>query len=54
MVDVDLSSDTDITSDGQLFTRSGNTITGTTGNVATFQVTTTSLLLPLQFTEGMP
>jgi len=44
-----------ITKDSDLFIRSSTgAITGTTGNVAAFQVTTSIQLLQLQFTDGMP
>ena len=44
-----------ITRDSDLFTRSATgDITGTTAAVAAFQITTSILLLQLQFTDGMP
>jgi len=44
-----------VTQDSQLFTRSAaGAITGTTLLVAQFQITTSILLLQLQFTEGQP
>lgn len=44
-----------ITQDSQLFVRSAQgAITGTTDAVAQFQITSTILLLPIQFTDGLP
>ena len=58
VVDVDLAPDVPaatIVRDSDLFTRSAQgAITGTTAAVAQFQVTTTSLILQLQFVDGQP
>ncbi|HSS00572.1 MAG TPA: hypothetical protein VLM79_26115, partial [Kofleriaceae bacterium] len=58
VVNVDLSSGIaamTITSDGDLFTRDqSGAITGTTDKVQAFQVTSSILVLPIQFTEDLP
>jgi len=58
VVDVDLAPGThatEITQDSDLFIRSPQgEITASTDQVAVFQVTTTILLLPMQFTDGEP
>ena len=46
---------TEITQDGELFVRSAQgVIAASTDRVALFQITMTTLLLPLQFTDGEP
>lgn len=56
VVNVDLASANadSITQDGDLYTRTGDTMTGKPGVVARFDVTTSYLLLQLQFDKDMP